>query len=939
MLCWGVKYTTNQILNFNSESANSDSNQMADSDINNNTTQGLFSNENQSRSAVSPVASNFYSSVRTRSLIDSPVRYNKFPKLENVPHQLEMDYSRILNKPYFISNIPWSSVSTGELAVLNIPGDILNNPLAKIPFSASVMYRARLNVVLQVAGTPMHQGCVIASSHPYEAISLDPFDLNDKNSRMASPHAFLYANESTSVNVEVPFYVNTKLQPVDLDGNTVMPSTDTANYAQVRLLVLNQLAAPETAAASVTITAHFMFTDLEFYVPHVDVTWVPFESESFSSSITSAIDGVFTVGKKFTSDLLDNTRGTIRKWTGLHSPEHNDLNSKDAIVFRQNINNVDAPNFYEKLDPYSNFETICTDFVFDTDIDEMHMKEILKKPQFLGKFVVSTSDNSGTLLWSRPITPFQEVKSLQYLDIAGEPQFTNVSSNLLQTFHMLSRYWRGGMKVYIQAVMSNFHFCKLTIARNYSPSYQAIGNIPSFSDVSNLMMETLEFSAGGQIQEVKLPFCATLNQLPCSTDFIANAMQHGEYYIYLHQPLVTNGSVSTSVEFNVYVAADDDFDFFGYAVNPMLKFSTQLSAPALSKSVDLIDFSAESAVTPIPTSTQEHLELEKNQTDNEALYDLRPIKSVRDYMRRFYKIQSRRISTGVDKTGYGFITLPLAELLGNIPSVSSSGMASISTLALLRKMFYGYRGGMKFKIILDGTTFGEVYYVPPSFSVNATTKAWDSNQPVTLPGDPAEQRILEMYSFPGKQFDLSTFDPRYSIQTVEMERPNYINVNPSYLMSNTGTNATEVAAVCCEFEFRIPYMSPFRFSGSSALNRHVTNFFPTTIAPGDLGNIVIKYAMPRRLDEGVASFVQAINIEVFAAIDDVGRLGYQVNAPTVALGAQGVGDLLNKRYYQLIPSVQITGISSAPPLSIVKSNPGSLATYNYTSLYYTKSTI
>lgn len=939
MLWRRVKNTTNFLnFNFNNSIFNAESEQ-SDSQSNQSTTTGLFSNENNSRSSIVPVASNFYSSVRTRSLIDSPVRYNKFPKLKNIPPQLEMDYSRILNKPYFISNISWSSVSTGELAVIDIPGDILNNPLAKIPFSASVMYRARLNVVLQVAGTPMHQGCVLASSHPYEAVSIDGKGFNDKNSRMASPHAFLYANESTSVNVEVPFYVNTKLQPVDLDGFTVMPSTDTANYAQVRLYVLNALSMPETASSSVTITAHFMFTDLEFYVPHVDVTWVPFEAESYSNSITKAIDGVFSMGKQLTSDLLDSTRQSVRKWTGLHSPEKNDLCGKEAVVFRQNINNVDATNFYEKLDPYSSFETVCDDYIFDTDIDEMHLKEILQKPQIIGKFVVSTSDNSGTLLWSRPITPMQEVNSLQYMDIAGLPQYTNVSSNLLQTFHMLSRYWRGGMKIYLQAVMSNFHFCKLTIARNYSPSYKAIGNIPRFKDISNLMMETVEFSAGGQIQEIKLPFCATLNQLPCSTDFIANAMQHGEYYIYLHQPLVTNGSVSTSVEFNVYIAADDDFDFFGYAVNPMLKFSTQLSNPAHAAKEELISFEAESATVPIPTSTQEHLELTSHQDDLETLYDLRPIKSVRDYMRRFYKIQSRRITANASAIDYGYITIPLAELLGNIPSVSSSGMASISTLALLRKLFFGYRGGMKFKIILNGTTFGEVTYVPPSFSVSSTTKAWNSNLPVNLSGAPAEQQILEMYSFPGNQFSSASFDPRYSIQTVEMERPNYMNIHPRYFMTNTSNDSTEVSASCCEFEFRVPYMSPFRFSGSSALNRHVTNFFPTTIAPGDLGSLVIKYAMPHLFDPGDGSFVQGITIEVFAAIDDVGRLGYQVNAPVIGVGAYGVGSALNKKYYQLIPSAQVSGISSATPYSIVKSDPLNPGLYNYRSLYYEKTTI
>jgi len=124
VLLWGIKNTTESLTNMS----------QGDSQ-NTQTTTGLFSNENNPISVVSPVASNFYSSVRTRTLIDSKTRYDTFPKLANVPAQLEMDYSRILNKPYFISNIPWSNIATNQLATINIPGDILNNPLAKIPFS------------------------------------------------------------------------------------------------------------------------------------------------------------------------------------------------------------------------------------------------------------------------------------------------------------------------------------------------------------------------------------------------------------------------------------------------------------------------------------------------------------------------------------------------------------------------------------------------------------------------------------------------------------------------------------------------------------------------------------------------------------------------------------------------------------------------------------
>jgi len=909
-----------------------------------------FGNANKDVSLVAPVAENYFSSVRTRALIDSPIRYDKFPKLKNVPPQLEMDYSRILNKPYFIKNIPWTTASVGNLANISIPTDILTNPLARIPFSASVFYRARLNVVLQVAGTPMHQGCILASAVPLGCLANTIYDMN---TRMCAPHAFLYANESTAVNVEVPFYVNSKLQLVDLDGQTVLPATDSADYAQVSLYVLNALLSPTSGSTSLSITAHFMFTELEFYVPHVDVTWVPFVGQSFSQSVTKAIDGVFSVGKKFTSDILDNTRSYIRKWTGLHSPDNPLISEKDAIVFRQNLNTVDATNFYDKLDPYTQFERITTDYTFDTHVDEMHLKELISKPQYLGTFKVDTTDTAGTLLWSRPITPLQEVSDIFYTDFNGDQQYTNISSNLLQTFHYLSRFWKGGIKIYIQSVMSNFHFCKLTLARNYSPANQALTSTPTFDNISNLMMETIEFSAGGQIQEVKLPFCSALNQLPCSTDFTMNAMQHGSYYIYLHQPLVTNGSVATSALFNVYISADDDFDFFGYAVNPLLSGSAYQANPVLSvreseeveKSVDLISFKGESATVPNGISTQESLTLQEHANENDSdVYDLRPIKNVRDYTRRMYKVYSKRIAAREADGSYGMVELGVADLLGMTPKNTldtNYDLREDSTLGIINKMYLGLAGGVKFKVNLNGTAFGEIWYVPPSIVYDRNTRSWASGDALPNVGTALYEPLREMFQFPEFTPPARAYDTAYSVQTVGMERPNYIIPGSGYLMSeeDPGTDTNRMAMMCSQFEFRVPFMSPFRFVGNGTKVKHTGNTSLFNLAANDLGNIVIKYATPINYIPSQAEQPQAVSIEVFCGFDDVARLGYQVLAPNVAIGAYGVGTAPTRSFYQLLPTVSnIAPNVDATPKSTVSSAPTSPGLYSVRATYYTKTT-
>jgi len=51
----------------------------------------------------------YFSSIKARSAIEPERMYAKFPKLACVPQELAMDYTRILNKPYYISTVPWAT--------------------------------------------------------------------------------------------------------------------------------------------------------------------------------------------------------------------------------------------------------------------------------------------------------------------------------------------------------------------------------------------------------------------------------------------------------------------------------------------------------------------------------------------------------------------------------------------------------------------------------------------------------------------------------------------------------------------------------------------------------------------------------------------------------------------------------------------------------------
>lgn len=950
---------------------------------------------------VDATADNFYSAVRTRSAIEPDFRYDKFPALECVPPQLEMDYSVILNKPYFIKNIQWASTAVAgtPLSVLNIPADILSNPLVRIPFEASLMYRAKISVVLQVAGTPMHSGLLIAAAMPsggdnFSQSLTTPVSMPlNINKFMAAPHVFLSANEATPVVLEVPFYVGSKLAPIAIDGTTVVPAQYAGNYAEVNLMVVNPMGVPTTGSSTLSITAHFIFKQLEFYGPHTNPTWVPQGFvESAKGFVTNVFDRV-TSGTKTTIsdaydvisgtkaqmfDFVDSARAYLKAFTGLHNPADATICSKSAVQYRQNTNVVDAPLQIEKLDPYSQFSHYTRDYTFDTEIDEMLISEIASKPMHIGTFTVKSTNSEGDIVFSRPITPFQQIIPYTYTYVT--PVATYATNSLLQVLHHASRYWRGSLKLHIQSTMSNFHYCKLTIARNYSPDRNMVASVPSFTSVPNLMMETLEFS-GHQVHTIDLPFVSPMEQLPCSTDFEFNALQHGMYYIYVHQPLVVNGSIPTSVQFNVYLSAGDDFQLFGYNTKP-LALSIYSSEAPISRALkrdeegniisvrEVIEgskpaddqqypemkstegFKAEAAV-----EDQSEVLLKEHEQESISPTDLRPIVSVRDHLRRWTRSVYQRY-TSTDLANFrGTIQFDVANLIGvKSPKVTPEGAFGISnvvpvnTCSLINSMFMGYSGGARFKISVLGTTLGELYYVPPGFhSYNidiAGGKNWRSTAPFpSLTNAPVSTAYRAAIDATYQYAEFST-NPLVNglllAQTTCQDKPNYVVSSTTTDTSfSAGANADRMLMAVHTYEVEVPHMSPFRFVGNASKGYYpAAGNYSFNQADNNMGYLVLKLAEPVQYVPNLAPIVPSIAVEIFSSCDDVGRAGYQVFAPTVVMpSVRQDGTAPNFNCYQIGPDSILNnfvgggsfpGLLSAP----TQTSTSQVGPYDYTKALY-----
>ena len=524
------------------------------------------------------------SEIKSRPICEFPVTHDKLSSTHLTKHP-KMRFDELLNKPIFIKNVAWSSNDpVGLLSTINVPEDLLNNELIRIPFRASCRYRFNGYFVLQVAGTPMHAGTVLASVRPIWSYS-DSF-----NTLLLNPHGFLSANESTPVKIEIPFYSPSKyLNTHQAPFPSINYPIGNNNYSKLTMSVLNPLSPPTNGTLSVTISVHVVFTDLDFRIPKRQTVFVPqcgscectvnvhkqdtneplssFFAKSFcccfpryspqalvknrslwsgtQSWATNAIDGIVSFGKTITSDFFDWGRSKIREYTGLHNP-NKQLESSSLMRTKNNPNLVDRPCFYSKLDAFGDFETIADYPVFKTDQDEMDIKYLLGQRQLASAFTINSIATSGTLLFARPISPYYTRDNQHF--------------NIHTTLYHLTKKWNGDIRMYLQSSMSSMQYVKLLVVLDYSNDSTLGGATfvaPSMSETTNLLTYTLEFAGGGQIAEVKLPY-GSLNRL-CDNSLspYVNSVQNGMVYIYLLQPLVSPNNLPLSIQMNVYFSCED----------------------------------------------------------------------------------------------------------------------------------------------------------------------------------------------------------------------------------------------------------------------------------------------------------------------------------------------------------------------------------------------
>jgi len=647
----------------------------------------------------------------------------------DIDEAYRVDAKPYIERPFFAGSLEFTIIDPRytllSTPISSLPGDIIrSNPSLLGAMKIGSYYRADLVLNISMGGTITHAGKILVGAVPPMPLGIIQSGKDWINTILSGPHASLFANEATSVMISIPWYCNSDLATLDMDTSqkTSLDITPiNGNYSNLFFLVQNPLAPSNGSSQSLSIIIEACFKNLDIVVPTPRlVKWNP--QAGFISGLTETVKNTAT---NVVGDFIDKAANWFTDWTGLHNPNIPTVQERDIVIPRNLPNTCDAPQYFEKLDPFTQFNRIVKSPLFGSEVDEMSISHIVSKKQFLGTFTVKTDDPVGTLLWSRPISPFQG-------GFGATADYLTCVNNL-ELMHSLHRAWRGGLEITIESVMNNKQQVKLRLLKLYNPSVEASLSTPVYNSIANAPSSLMEFTQGGQEHIVSLPYLCRNDLTPCSEDLKFEGLFHGMYYIYLAQPLVNSDGSPTSIEFNIYMRGDKDLTFYGYVPRNIQVIAFPVTELVPEKPIFKPQSGDVNSITVMnEPQSQSNPISEDSKTLSISHFDrLLPNLDLRPLVRRMYPLQVSD-ALGISADNVYTEIVPLADIIGEVPvSVTQTTFPS-TPISIISRMFYSKTAGFKFQITLQSFKQDEQHtgvqdlqvfamYVPPNLSANYST--------------------------------------------------------------------------------------------------------------------------------------------------------------------------------------------------------------------------
>jgi hypothetical protein len=726
---------------------------------------------------------------------------------------------------------------------------------------------------VQVLGTPFFQGALLVYFRPNNgfATGVPATSINDA---LMCPNVILYANQSTPACLEIPFTVPTNIASTNFSVEKPYYNFNTSFFSNDVGALYAKVIVPfgSVNTTTVKVSVHVTFADIKFFVPKNGSMIAPlsFSTTAKDLELRSRLDKIVTELKDMNldvppqwlpsqatfemeelalaalpsmSDLLkdgiDRLKKKVFKSVGLDKPTNPLVSDAERMTTSTNYNHVEGVVPLDRMTMTTSFVDTAKANTFPSNQDEMDMSYILRKEQFVANFYIRSVLNVGSLLFTCPMSPL------------CVPPVTGPNSGLplLTRFYLLTKYWRGTLKFHIKLSMTDMQTAKILVVKAYN-----IGKFttpPSLSDVTNYDTETYEINKGGQEIIISVNYNSLTQFNFNAADYLSGTLQHGQLFIYLIQPTQFPVSALNYITASVYMSAGEDFAFYGPAeypffrpadlhVEPVSSLTTKTSLDYLDLAVSPLQHSKLNAVfetleTEVNnlSNVEDPLSRERSSTTfnvsrgnrdveesvipstvpsfssntvapsfvhNPLVSNMKPIKHLREMVRRYVQCGAF--------TAQDVYTFRVADVFRS--------MQFSSILTNISSMYHGFKGGLRFRMLLPELSQGlkvKVYYRYPLPDLSYNSSVAHSARTAVVP--------VQMKNH-------AKFTYTYENPTVGGNGPAFVPLLVS------------VNQVDCHLDFEITCENPFNWNVIKQFNSLV----PEEDIAADLGSLIFVFPTP-----------------------------------------------------------------------------------------------
>ncbi|AUR80761.1 coat protein [Cherry virus Trakiya] len=498
-----------------------------------------------------------------------------FPTAQmNLPSGIEAEFPEMhwhakqqLSKPTQVSQVQWSISQAAGTTIVDFTfpevlasvDSVIRRTLQMYAFyKMSPVFRFQLN------STQFHQGQLIISFDPFRQ-SLNstvnvttPLSTNPLFNRYYAtglPSVKIMASESDPVELHIPyihprnFLTSNTNDPDSID--TLLPSVYNL-MGEIRVTVLNQLAAADGASTALTLTTWVYAADASVHVP--------IYNHSLDVQPTSAISSLVSHGSNLIGNIATGNIGKglrsgqgliddLGKLFGFDYPNR-PLAPENTIKPVETLANARGATRSERLalDPVSGHSPDKEEIM--TSLDEMDLNKVIKLPMLISTFEFPSTAAAKSPLLRIPVRPMIG---------ANNSADSNIQPSFLGFVSQFFAYWQGSIQYEFEFVATRFHSGKLLVA--FVPN----SIIPLGTTITYDLLANSNPSAILDIQQTsKISFTVPFQSAtPLKTTYVnsSDLSQVGNIYVFVQNQLVHASNVAPRIDVNVYVRAGPDFSF------------------------------------------------------------------------------------------------------------------------------------------------------------------------------------------------------------------------------------------------------------------------------------------------------------------------------------------------------------------------------------------